>query len=380
MRRPGTRRADREPGPEPQKQRRGRERRPQDPQQVRKRQTLRWKLTVFALLVLACSGFVTVLVYYILLRLLETTPLVAQLTLNPIFAAVVLLCSCGILTTVLFAWFSKYYLRPVKQIVAATKEIRRGNFAARVPSEVHPETEMGGLIRNFNEMARELEGTELFRNDFINNFSHEFKTPIVSIRGFARELQHTDLTAAQRQEYARIIEEEADRLARLASNVLELSKLENQQIVTNRTVFYLDEQIRQCILALEREWTAKDLEILPDLEEVRYEFDEEMLALVWRNLLGNAIKFTPPGGQIRVKLRAEGTELRVTVADTGIGMKPEVCARVFDKFFQGDPSHSKQGYGVGLAIVRRVVTLTGGSVSVTSTPGHGSCFTVLLPR
>ena len=348
--------------------------------QVRKRQTLRWKLTTFALVTLACSGLITVSVYYILLRLLGATPLFVQLRLNPLFAAVFLLCSCGVIATALFAWFSKYYLMPIKQIISATKEIRRGNFKARVPMEVRPEAEMAELIRNFNEMAQELEGIELFRNDFINNFSHEFKTPIVSIRGFARELQQSGLTDAQRQEYARIIEEEADRLARLSSNVLELSKLENQKIVTNRTEFYLDEQIRQSILLLEQEWTAKELEVIPELEEVRYYFNEEMLALVWRNLLSNAIKFTPPGGQIRVRMQVRLQEVRVSVSDTGIGMDPEVCAHVFEKFFQGDPSHSKQGYGVGLAIVQRVVTLTGGSVSVTSEPGKGSCFTVTLPR
>ena len=209
--------------------------REQDP--VRKRQTLRWKLTIFALVTLICSGLITVIIYSILLRLLSATPLVVQLRLNPIFTAVFVICSCGIIATVLFAWFSKYYLMPIKQIISATKEIRRGNFKARVPMEVRAESEMAELIQNFNEMAQELEGIELFRNDFINNFSHEFKTPIVSIRGFARELQHTDLTPAQRREYARIIEEEADRLARLSSNVLELSKLENQKIVTNRTEF-----------------------------------------------------------------------------------------------------------------------------------------------
>ena len=240
--------------------------------------------------------------------------------------------------------------------------------------------ELQDLIRNFNEMAEELRGIELFRNDFINNFSHEFKTPIISIRGFAHELRQEGLTDEQRNEYAKIIEEESDRLARLSANVLTLSKLESQQIVTGRTEFYLDEQIRQCILLLESEWSEKELEIVPELELLLYRGNEEMLALVWRNLLSNAIKFTPQGGRIEVRMEVTEQTVTVSVADNGIGMSDEVRARVFEKFYQGDPSHAHAGYGVGLALVKRVVDLMEGSVSVKSREGCGSCFTVKLPR
>ena len=241
-------------------------------------------------------------------------------------------------------------------------------------------TEVGELIDNFNDMVRELDGIELFRSDFINNFSHEFKTPIVSIRGFAKELQQGDLSEEERQEYARIIAEEAGRLAKLSTDVLELSKLENQQIVGDKTAFYLDEQLRQCILRQEPLWTAKQLEILPELDAVRFCFNEEMLAHVWTNLLSNAIKFTPEGGTVRVVLLDEGESVLVRVEDTGIGMTPDVQAHIFEKFYQGDPSHHQKGYGIGLSLVDRIVRLGGGTVTVESEVGKGTTFSVRLPK
>ena len=176
------------------------------------------------------------------------------------------------------------------------------------------------------------------------------------------------------------IEEESDRLARLSSNVLTLSKLENQQIVTGQTEFYLDEQIRQCILTQESDWTAKELEIIPELEPLLYYGNEEMLALIWRNLLGNAIKFTPRGGCIRITMSVGSNDVTVSVEDNGIGMSDAVRTRIFEKFYQGDTSHAHAGYGIGLALVGRVLQLVGGTVQVESEEGKGSRFTVVLPR
>ena len=220
----------------------------------------------------------------------------------------------------------------------------------------------------------------MFRNDFINNFSHEFKTPIVSIRGFAKEMQIEGVSDEQKMEYARIIEGESDRLAKLSSSVLELSRLEHQRIVTNRTQFYLDEQIRQTILLFENEWSEREIEILPELEECVVCFDEEMLALVWNNLISNAIKFTPDGGRIAVRMFLHEKTVTVEIEDNGIGMSEETCRHVFEKFFQGDPSHGRKGYGVGLAIVHRVIALCQGRVEVQSEENKGSLFRVTLPR
>ena len=165
----------------------------------------------------------------------------------------------------------------------------------------------------------------------------------------------------------------------MATNVLLLSKLENQQIVTDQTAFDLDEQIRRCILLLEKDWAAKNIELDIELDAVRYYFNEDMLSQMWINLLGNAIKFTPANGTVRCTLRSTDTEAVVTVSDTGAGMTPEVMAHIFEKFYQGDQSHAAEGNGIGLTIVGRILVLCGGTIQVDSTPGAGSTFTVTLP-
>lgn len=342
--------------------------------------SLRWRLTLFVFGVLLMSGLLTAFAYVILLSFFRQNPVVLAITVNPFFAAALLLCSCSVFGTLLAAFFGKHYLRPLHRLIQATREVRRGNFKVTVKGDKGHPSEMGTLIRSFNEMVRELDGIELFRTDFINNFSHEFKTPIVSIRGFARELERGDLDEETRLEYARIIAEESDRLARLSISVLDLSKLENQQIVTDKTEFRLDEQIRQSILVLEPEWSRKNLEILPELARVEFYSNEEMLSHVWRNLIGNAVKFTPEGGEVRVLLTADEREVTVTVEDTGIGMNEETKERIFEKFYQGDPSHHRQGYGIGLTTVRRVIQLCHGSIRVESEVGVGSRFIVTLPR
>ena len=352
----------------------------QKSERLRKQVSVQLKLTLFAFVIIVASCAFTVGVYFVLLLIFARTGLEELVTLNPLLVAVILLASCGLLATLLFAWLSRMYLRPMQQLIDATKEVKRGNFEVRVHhKEKHPVTEMEELVENFNEMVQELEGIEMFRNDFINNFSHEFKTPIVSIRGFAKELQIDGVSEAQKMEYARIIEDESDRLARLSANVLELSKLENQRIVGNRTEFYLDEQIRQTILLFEKEWSEKNLEIIPELVECRVVFDEEMLALVWNNLISNAIKFTREGGTVSVRMACGERSVTVEIEDNGIGMTDEVRRHVFEKFFQGDPSHGKKGYGVGLAIVSRVVQLCRGSVEVESEKDRGSIFRITLP-
>lgn len=347
------------------------------------RQTLRWKLTGFVFSVLVVSVSIVAAVYGVVLAVLGDSTIGMRLAVSPVFIALLLLGACALIATILFALLSKYYLQPLKRLIRATKEIGDGHFDIRVQEEkqglYHMVPELQELLHNFNEMAEELRGIELFRNDFINNFSHEFKTPIISIRGFAHELRQEGLTEEQRTEYARIIEEESSRLARLSSNVLTLSKLENQQIVTGQTDFYLDEQIRQCILMLESDWTEKELEMIPELEPLLYHGNEEMLALVWRNLLANAIKFTPKGGFVKVTMAVDDRNVTVAVEDNGIGMTPAVRARIFEKFYQGDPSHAHAGYGIGLALVGRILQLVGGTVDVESEEGKGSRFTVVLP-
>ena len=363
-------------------------RKKKDERRITRWRTLRWRLTlfVFAMMLIACT--LTLGVFLLFNIISGFSPKVFYLTFNPTFFLLTMLGVCTLIATVLVNGFGAYYLRPLKRLIKATKEVKNGNFKVQVKKEkrwrsekyVAPPSEMGELEDSFNEMVRELDGIELLRNDFINNFSHEFKTPIVSIRGFARELQSETLTEEQRREYAQIIAEESDRLARLSTSILELSRLENQRIVTDKTEFDLDEQLRRCILLFEGEWTKKGIEIIPELDEVRLYSNEELTERVWKNLISNAIKFTPEGGTVSVSLCADETSVTVTVADTGIGMTEEVRAHVFEKFYQGDPSHHREGYGIGLTMVKRAVTLCGGEIFAESEVGKGSRFTVRLPR
>ncbi len=269
-------------------------------------------------------------------------------------------------------------LRPINDLVHAMDAVSQGDFSVRVDAENVP-GDMGALASSFNEMATELGGLEMFRKDFINNFSHEFKTPIVSIRGFAKQLERDDLTDEQRREYLDIIVSESDRLANMASNVLLLSKLENQTIVTDKTAFALDEQLRRAILLLEKQWSEKEIDLDVDLEELEFFGNEEMLNHVWVNLLGNAVKFSPRGGTLSVRLRREGGMAVASVRDEGPGMDGDTRRRVFEKFYQGDTAHATEGNGLGLSLVSRIVDLCGGDVAVDSAPGQGSTFTVRLP-
>ncbi len=348
--------------------------------EFRKISSLRWRLTLFVFSLFIISGVLTFVVSCLAILLFRGNALAVRIILNPVSLSLILLCTCAIFGTGLAAFFGKYYLRPLKRLSDATREVRDGNYKVQVKYEVDSHSEMSTLVKSFNEMVRELDGVELLRNDFINNFSHEFKTPIVSIRGFARELQMGDLTEEQREEYLRIILEESDRLSRLSTGVLELSKLENQQIVSGKSRFDLAEQIRRCILLHEPAWSAKEIEVIPELDEVEMFSDEELLERVWSNLIGNAIKFTDAGGSICVTLREDDDHITVQVRDTGVGMSEEVCRHVFEKFYQGDASHGGKGYGIGLSLAKRATELCGGAITVQSELGVGSTFTVTLPR
>ena len=364
------------------------EKREGDKTRIRRFRTLRWHLTFFVFAVMLFSCILTLGLFLLINTALDFSPLLLLFTFNPSFFILLMLLVCTVIGTLLANAFGRYYLRPLKRLIAATKEVKRGNFKVRIKTKKRPEpelspvipTEMGELEESFNEMVSELDGIEMFRNDFINNFSPEFKTPIVSIRGFARQLQREDLTEEERREYAQIIAEESDRLARLSTSILELSKLENQQIPGERSSFYLDEQIRRCILLYETLWSDKNIEIIPDLEELFVYSNAELLEHIWKNLLSNAIKFTPDGGCVRVLLSFDETRITVTFEDTGVGMTEETQHHIFEKFYQGDPSHHHTGYGIGLTMAQRAAGLLGGRIDVESEIGKGSRFTVTLPR
>ena len=273
--------------------------------------------------------------------------------------------------------------RPVRRIVKAAEKIMAGDFSVRISLNNNLDY-MGDftvIADYFNRMAEELSGTETLRTDFIANVSHELKTPLAVIQNYGTMLSQPNLAEEKRLEYARAVTGAARRLANLITNILKLNKLENQQIYPAVETYDLGEQLCECLLSFESAWEEKDLDIETDVEEeVMVDADAELLSLVWNNLFSNAVKFTEPEGRVSLSLRSEGEYVIVQVADTGCGIAPEVGRHIFEKFYQGDTSHATQGNGLGLALVKRVIDIIGGDISVSSEVGKGSVFTVKLRR
>ena len=273
--------------------------------------------------------------------------------------------------------------RPVRKIIKAAEQMMKGDFSVRIPPlhGIANADGFGVIADYFNQMAQELSGTETLRTDFIANVSHELKTPLAVIQNYGTMLQQQDLPENKRLEYAKAITDASRRLANLITNILKLNKLENQQIFPKAETYDLGEQLCECLLTFERAWEDKALDIETDVKaEVMVNSDGELLSLVWNNLFSNAIKFTPPHGKISLTLKAEGEFAVVQVSDTGCGISPEVGKHMFEKFYQGDTSHATQGNGLGLALVKRVMDIVGGDISVSSEVGKGSIFTVKLRR
>lgn len=273
--------------------------------------------------------------------------------------------------------------RPVRRILKAAEQIMEGDFSVRIQPFYGPDSvnEFDVIADYFNRMAQELSGTETLRMDFIANVSHELKTPLAVIQNYGTMLQKPGLSEEKRVEYAGAVTDAARRLASLITNILKLNKLENQQIYPVAETYDLGEQLCECLLSFESAWEEKNLEIDTDIEEgVMVDMDAELLSLVWNNLFSNAMKFTEAGGMVTLSLKSEGKDAVVQVSDTGCGIAPEVGAHIFEKFYQGDTSHASQGNGLGLALVKRVVDIIGGDISVSSQVGKGSTFTVKLRK
>ena len=273
--------------------------------------------------------------------------------------------------------------RPVKQIMDALDKVMQGDFTVRIEpvKEFAGETGFNEIIKAINAMTAELQGTETLRTDFIANVSHELKTPLAVMGNYATMLQQPELSEADRVDYARAISHSSRRLAALITNILKLNKLENQQIFPKHEAYDLSGQVCEALLQFENAWEAKGLNIETEIEDdVRICSDPELLSLVWNNLISNAVKFTPQGGTLGVTLKEEGNTVVISVSDTGCGIDPETGKHIFEKFYQGDTSHATQGNGLGLALVKRVMDILKGEISVRSTPGQGSVFTVRIRR
>lgn len=301
--------------------------------------------------------------------------------LNPKSQYIVIL-HCAIASIVIGTIFSqvigKVATRPIKNIINATKEVAKGNFDIEINENIRA-VEIREMAKNFNIMIRELSKIEMFRNDFINNVSHEFKTPLSSIDGYAFLLKNKTLSEEKKNMYIDRIISNSKRLSNLVGNILQLSNLENKEITIERTLFSLDEQIRQVILLFENDWTKKNIELDIDLEHVNYFANSQLLHHVWQNIIDNAIKFSDDYGYIQIVLKSDSNYVYISIFDNGKGINEIDLERIFEKFYQADASHSTTGNGLGLTLVKRIIEIHNGDIKVSSSIGEGTTFFITLP-
>lgn len=289
----------------------------------------------------------------------------------------ILIMNTILICAVLMQIISKKMVQPIQKIVEATNKVSQGDFEVRL--ETKREDEIGELTKSFNEMVEELSKVELLQKDFINNVSHEIKTPISSIKGFAKLLEEDNISKEEKDEYIGIIEEESDRLLNISTNILKLTKLQNQDKIIKKEKINITEQIRKVIALLETKWNKKELKFNISTQEVYYYGDEELTYQIWTNLIDNAIKFTNENGHIDIDIKQNYNEVEIKIKDNGIGMNEEEKEKVFKRFYQIDKSHSQEGSGLGLSIVKRIVDLSKGSIQIESKIGTGTTFIVKLP-
>ncbi len=293
------------------------------------------------------------------------------LTLELLFVCLLV----GILVT---GQLSRIFFRPIKKLRKAMDQVAEGDYAVRLDDRSSSK-EIMELYSGFNLMAHELSSTEILQTDFVSNVSHEFKTPISAIEGYSTLLQGCDNLDADQEEYVEKILHNTKRLSSLVGSILLLSKLENQQITTNRTLYRLDEQIRQSIVGLEGAWGPREIEFDADLQRMEYTGSEAMMRHVWDNLIGNAVKFSPDGGTVQLRLSKVSDRIVFVIEDSGPGLSEEAQKHLFDKFYQADSSHKQEGNGLGLALVKRVLTIENGDVIAENRPEGGCRFSVTLP-
>lgn len=336
----------------------------------RRRLTLRLYMTLLVLvelgIIVAVSGLVGWLVERFDIPYIKLPPLAWYLIVSIVLGAA------------FTSFISRWVFKPIFALSQAMGQVAKGDFTVRL-SEEHLLGDIEKIYRNFNLMTQELGNTETIQTDFVVNVSHEFKTPINAIEGYATLLQaEEDSSPQDRRRYVEKILYNTQRLSKLVSNILLLSKVDHQTISAQGSLFRLDEQIRQSIVQLEPEWEKKDIDLDVELESLEYTGNESLMLHVWDNLIGNAIKFSPPGGLVSVSLKREGEQAVFRVEDCGPGIDEASLSHIFEKFYQSDSSHKQEGNGLGLALVKQILELCGGTVSAGNLPEGGCRFTVKL--
>ncbi len=328
------------------------------------------RVTFIVFLCLAASVLLT-------LGLASLLSSLSQLTANLFVYILLLLGVSALITVIIFRLVAPPLMTSEQKINDILEQIAKGNFDVKIP--LTKSKYVNQTIASVNTVLEELKSVKIMRNDFISNFSHELKTPMVTINGFAELLLSDDVTEADRKEYAQIIYDESRRLTKLSQNILLLNKLNAQNIIQDKTDYALDEQLRQSLSGFMREIEAKNLQVECRAVSVDFHGNADLIQQIWINLISNAIKFSPTGGTITLSLERQKDNAVVRIADEGCGMDEETVKHIFDQFYQGDSSHTTEGSGLGLSIVRRIVELCHGAVLVRSRPEEGSVFTVILP-
>ncbi len=340
---------------------------------------LLFRLVLFIVIILVLTFLLAFLLSFSLIRF----EFVQRETLYPIPIILIFIVSL-IMGTILAFVILHIFLKPMVSMYEQTKEISQGNFNLE-PIETKSDgeyDEMDAFILSFNHMVKELRSNELLKNDFIANVSHEFKTPLATIEGCATMLQDKDITEVDKTNYIQMICEATREMSSLTSNILRLNKLDNQKIQLQISTFSLDELIRQVILTQEVKWTKKNLDLDLHLEHIDISCDRDLLTEVWFNLISNAIKFNKDGGFLRVYLKQDHhtKNVIIKIADSGVGMTQETMSHIFDKFYQGDVSHNREGNGLGLTLTKKILIILNAKIQVESKVGVGTVFTVTLPN
>ena len=340
-------------------------------EKVRREQQNRFSLRTRLTALVTLEMLVCVLVAYGLDQLFnEVFPWTLPLEIELVGVCLLI----GILVT---SQLSKYFFNPIKKLRVAMDKVADGDFSVRL-EEKSSSKEIMEIYTGFNLMAHELSSTEILQTDFVSNVSHEFKTPINAIEGYSTLLQGSENLDDEQKEYIEKILFNTQRLSSLVGSILLLSKLENQQIPTNQTEYRLDEQIRQSVVALESAWVQKDIELDVELDRVSYLGNEQMMRHVWDNLISNAVKFSPQGGTVKLCLSQKARKLTFTIEDQGPGLSEDAQKHIFDKFYQEDSSHKQEGSGLGLALVKRILTIEKGQITAENIHEGGCRFTVTL--
>ena len=334
------------------------------------RTRLHYWLIIFTVVLLSFIGVIGIASYLEEKKILKDLSVLTIVTLATVSTLICGFVSYGV---------GRRILNPMAKLSAASKEVAKGNYSVRVsdPSKME---EVQTTFRNFNAMIKQLSSVSTLSDDFAANVSHEFKTPLSAVEGYAMLLQDPTLTEEERQEYTEQILTNVRRLTDLVGNILLLTRVENKGLADAYTPFRVDEQIRQAVVRLESAWSQKKLTIDAELDAVTIQASEGLLSHVWENLMENAIKFSPVGGTVELRLLEQTECVVFTVQDQGCGMSPEVQNRIFEKFYQGDSSHKDLGHGLGLPLVKRIVELSDGVIEVESAEGQGALFRVVLPK